>query len=141
MLNEAKTPCRSVLKTIRGLICTAWALLFLPNIAGAADTQLISVTPGKNTDVYFEINVSGKVYLAINAPAAGEPCANFWWIQWPFGNIKDLGRHCGIVAFDIPGFFDLAFSAKLRVGGAKQPLKIVAAANQQVAQTLKVTFP
>jgi hypothetical protein len=106
-----------------------------------ANTQTISVEPGKNTDVYFEINLAGKVFLVIYAPAGGEACADFWWIKWPLGNTQSLGRHCGSASFDIPGVFDLAISAKLRVGGARQPLKLVAAANEQVAHSATVNFP
>ena len=120
------------------------ALLFLipiPVYAGAPTTQIISVETGKNTDVYFEINISGSVSLAIHAPPGGEACADFWWIKWPFGNIEDLGRHCGSINFDIPGWSHLALSAKLRVGSAKQPLKIVAAATEQTALSTAVHFP
>jgi hypothetical protein len=109
--------------------------------ADSSKTEVITVQPGKNTDVYLEINLSGKVYLAIQAPVGGEACANFWWIKWPFGNIQDLGRHCGNAAFDIPGLSSFAFSAKLRVGGAKQLVKVVAGASEEVAHSATVHFP
>lgn len=116
-------------------------LMYASPVVLAADTQLIQVQPGQNTDVYFEINVSGKVYLAIHAPSGGEACASFWWIKWPFGATESLGWQCNSASFDVPGITSLALSAKLRVGGAKQPLKIVVAANQQVAHSATVTFP
>jgi hypothetical protein len=107
----------------------------------AADTQLISVNAGENRDVYFEINLSGKVSLAIYAPNGGEACADFWWIEWPLGNTESLGRQCTNATFDIPGLSKFAISAKLRVGGARQPLKVVAGANQEVAHSVTVGFP
>jgi hypothetical protein len=119
---------------------TAATLLAVSGPADAADSQTISVEPGKNTDAYLEVNVSGTLYVAIHS-AGGQPCANFWWIKWPFGNIENVGRKCGNASFKIPGIFDLAVIAKLRVGGAEQPLKVVVAANEQVAQSVSVKFP
>jgi hypothetical protein len=120
---------------------TACVLAAMSRPAGAADSQTISVQPGKNTDAYLEVNVSGTLYVSIRS-IAGFSCANFWWIKWPLGNIQDVGKQCGNTSFKIPGIFDgAAFAAKLRVGGAQQPLKVVVAANEQVAQTVSVTFP
>ena len=42
-------------------------------MAAAPEHQVITVDRGQNTDVYFEINVSGKVFLSIHAPPGGEP--------------------------------------------------------------------
>jgi hypothetical protein len=122
---------------VSALTCSC---LLVPSSAAGADFQVISVESGHNTDVYFEINVSGKVYLAIYAPPGGDACANFWWIKFPLGSIKDLGRHCGTVSLEIPGLAELTLSAKLRVGTAKQPLKIIAAANEKVARSVTVHF-
>jgi hypothetical protein len=76
-----------------------------------------------------------------NAPEGGEARANFWWIKWPFRRIEDVGRRCNSAALAIPGIGSSAFAAKLRVGGAKQPLKIVAAAAEEVAHSATVHFP
>src|SRR5437016_5988569 len=51
-------------------IVGAVTAFMLPTAGHAASAvQTIVVEPGRNTDVYFEINLSGKVYLVISAPA------------------------------------------------------------------------
>ena len=119
-----------------------FAALVLAVPARAAENyQIIDVPTGAPRDVYFEINLSGKVYLHLVAENGAEACAEFWWIKWPVGNIKSLGRHCGNAEFETPGLLDFAFSAKLRVGGANTHPKIVASDDVQVANTITVTFP
>lgn len=100
--------------------------------ASAADYQIIDVQPGETVDVYFEINLSGQLILRI-ATQAGPGCAELWWITWPLGSINSLGKKCGSVQLNIPGWFDLAMSAKLRAAGVDAPTKIVAASSEQVA--------
>ena len=91
-------------------------------LAHAADPQIENVSKGESKDLYFQINVSGTVYVKIAAKPGESACANFWWIKWPLGNIKALGRHCNFARFEIPGITDLALSSKLRVGGGENSL-------------------
>jgi hypothetical protein len=107
--------------------------------AQAADYQLISVEPGQNVDLYFEINLSGEVFLRIGS-RGGSGCADFWWINWPFGNLQSLGSHCGAARFKIPGLTSFAIASKLRAGGVTEPTKIVAAASEQVANSVPITW-
>jgi hypothetical protein len=116
-------------------------IIYAGQSARAAEYQVISVASGKNSDVYFEINLSGKVYLSIRSPPGTQPCGDFWWIKWPFGNIESLGHFCNSASFEIPGITSLAISAKLRVGGVSQPLKIVAGSTEQIAHSVSVSFP
>ena len=127
---------RAALGMVVGIVLVASTL------AGAAPNfQIIDVPAGSSQDVYFEINLKGTVYLHVVADDGGEACAEFWWIKWPLGNIQSLGRHCGSASFPIPGLFDFAISAKLRVGGAAKHLKIVASDQVSVANSVSVTFP
>jgi hypothetical protein len=132
-----------MLGTFRGLKGIAVALLFclVCATALARDYQIISVAAGDTADVYFEINLAGKVYLRIVAPPGSEPCANFWWIKWPFGNVEEVGRICGGTQIDVPGLTHFAISAKLRVRAGSNSLKVVAAANERVANSVSVPLP
>jgi hypothetical protein len=105
----------------------------------ATDFQIIDINPGQTVDVYFQINLSGQVALRI-ATQYGPGCAEFWWIKWPLGNIKSLGRKCGSARLTIPSWADLAFAGKLRATGVTQPTKIVAAANERVANSVTLQW-
>jgi hypothetical protein len=107
--------------------------------AAAADYQVIDILPGQTVDVYFEINLSGTVTLRI-ATKAGPGCAELWWIRWPLGDIKSLGKRCGSVRLALPGFSDFAIAGKLRATGVNVPTKIVAAANERVANTVPLNW-
>lgn len=123
-------------------VLLVWAAPWAATPARAAPNYvIIDVPAGSTQDVYFEINLKGKVHVRLVAEDGGEACAEFWWIKWPLGNIQSLGRHCGSAAFDIPGLFDFAVSAKLRVGGAARHLKIVGSDDVSVANSVTVTFP
>ncbi|MEY9402014.1 hypothetical protein ABIF66_001816 [Bradyrhizobium japonicum] len=101
----------------------------------AADYQIIDIQPGQTVDVYFEVNLKGTVSLRI-ATRTGLGCAELWWIKWPLGEIKSLGKKCGVARLEIPGFTDLAVAGKLRATGVSSPTKIVAAANERVANSI-----
>jgi hypothetical protein len=111
----------------------------MPTPVFAADYQIIDVAPGQKVDVTFEINLTGKVYVRILAQR-GSGCADFWWIVWPLGYVRQLGRHCGAAEFGYPGLRDLAFSSKLRAGGVSVPTKFIYAASSRVANSTTVTW-
>jgi hypothetical protein len=106
--------------------------------AYAADFQIVEVQPGQNVDVFFQINLSGRVFVKIET-LHGTGCADFWWILWPLGSLRQVGRQCGAADFEIPGLFDFSLSSKLRAGGVSETTKIAIAANAQVAHS--VTIP
>ncbi|MCS6291948.1 MAG: hypothetical protein H8J66_02655 [Nitrospira sp.] len=105
----------------------------------ANDTKIVDLNPGESVDAYFEVNLSGKLFIYIVAEPGGEACADFWWIKWPFGRNENTGRFCNEATLDIPGWTSLAISSKLRAGGAKNRVKIAVRANEEVAykQTIK----
>jgi hypothetical protein len=108
--------------------------------ATANDFSVVDVPAEATVDVYFEINLSGQVYLNIR-DREGPACANLWWIVWPLGTISDLGEKCGSVHLDIPGLSRFAISSKLRARGGSMPTKIGVAANERVANSITFTFP
>lgn len=108
--------------------------------AAPPEQQVSELKPGESIDVYFEINLSGKVFVYIVAESGGEACADFWWITWPFGRNEDMGRFCQEATFDIPGWTSVAISSKLRAGGAKNRLKIAVRANEEVANKITIKF-
>ena len=117
-----------------------WTLALAPfaSAARAADVQFVDVLPGQSVDVFIQINLSGKVYTRTET-RAGPGCAEFWWILWAFGTIRELGKRCGQSEFEIPGLFDYSISSKLRAGGVSALTKIAFSATAQVAKT--VTTP
>ena len=124
--------CCRYLPGLIGVICCAGAT--------AAPPQVFTLNPGSATDAYFEVNVSGTVFVAISAPVGQEPCADFWWIKWPLGNVESLGRKCNFVRFDTPGLGSFAISAKLRAGGAKSTVKLAISANEAAARSHTFQF-
>lgn len=103
--------------------------------AFATEFETYWVEPSSDVDAYWSINLSGRVFLT--ADIGGEPaCLEYWWITWPFGRVKNLGRYCGHVSFDIPGVSDLAVGGKLRVGGATGLTRLRGTASEAVAHRL-----
>ena len=111
-----------------------------PVSAQVNDLRIYTVQKGQSSDLYFEINLKGTVYVHVAAKPGESNCANFWWIKWPFGNIKSLGRHCGSAGFKIPGVFDFAASSKLRVGASDNEVKIAVSASESVANSVSFHF-
>jgi hypothetical protein len=105
----------------------------------AADYQVINIQPGQTVDIYFEVNLSGNVSLRI-ATKSGPGCAELWWIKWPLGNIKSLGKKCGATRLSIPGITDFAVAGKLRAGGVNVHTKIIAASSEQVANSITLQW-
>jgi hypothetical protein len=116
------------------------AILIASGPGAAKDYDIVSIKAGDTADVYFQINLSGTLYLDIRTKD-GAGCANLWWIKWPFGTIKDEGKRCGFVRLDIPGFFDLSFSSKLRGSAEGSDIKIGYSANEAVAHRITFDFP
>lgn len=121
----------------------AFSLLFGVSsvIPVQAESPLIfTLHPNETANTYFEVNLTGTVYLKIAAPPGQEPCADFWWIKWPLGNVEQLGRLCDTAQLEVPGLSRFAFAARLRAGGAKSVVKVGIAAQEAVAHSLKFEF-
>ena len=112
------------------------------NVSQAADPEIIELKPAESADAYFSVNISGKVFVKIGAKPGEEACADFWWIKWPVGSVHQLGRHCNSASFEIPGLFGWppSVSSKLRVGGAKDVVKLAVSATEQVANSFTFSF-
>ncbi|MCK1608158.1 MULTISPECIES: hypothetical protein [unclassified Bradyrhizobium] len=119
-------------RSILGLV----VLLMLPLTGSrASDVVTVWVEPSQSVDVYWEVNLSGKVYVA--ADIDGRPaCLEYWWIRWPTTSIKSLGRRCGATSFSVPGLADLAVGGKLRAGSAEAKTRIRGTASERVAHDL-----
>lgn len=124
----------------RGFVGATVAILITTGPAVARDYDIVSIKAGDTADVYFQVNLSGTLYLDIRTKE-GAGCAKLWWIKWPLGTIKDEGRHCGFIKLDIPGFFDFSLSSKLRASAEGSDIKIGYSANEAVAHTITFDFP
>jgi hypothetical protein len=113
------------------LIRVLIAASFFATPVRAEDVQVIDIQPGEQSDIFFQVNTTGQVYLKI-VSENGDPCADFWWIKWPFGTVEQLGRKCGNVVFDIPGVSSASVSSKLRAGGIGTHIKIGVFSNESV---------
>jgi hypothetical protein len=122
-----------MLRRARAIVCVVF--LLIASAAEAEDYQVIDVQPGQTVDVYFQINLEGSLALRI-LTKNGAGCAELWWIRWPLGNIRSLGRRCGAIRLTIPGFSDFSVAAKLRASGVSAPTKIIAASTERVANSI-----
>lgn len=117
----------------------AFIAAMISSSALAADYKTVWIDKGGSADIYWEINLAGKVYLA--ADHEGSPaCLDYWWIAWPFGNIKQLGRHCGRVEFSLPGLTSFSVAAKLRAGGADSRTRVIGTSSESVANSFPVKY-
>lgn len=113
------------------ILCAALAVL-TPIVAHAADYETILVDKGQSVDVYWEVNLAGRVYVA--ADINGQPaCLDYWWIVWPFTQVRSLGRQCGRAVFALPSLGDWAIGGKLRAGGADAPTRLRATSQESIA--------
>jgi len=105
----------------------------------SADIQIVDVPKGRAVDVYFEVNLKAKVFIRIGAAGGAEPCAEFWWVKWPFGSIESLGRRCNSASFEVPGLTNHSISAKLRAS-AVNDVKLMVTAKETVANSATFHF-
>jgi hypothetical protein len=130
--------------TKRGAICgmTAFGLIFVGQIAQAADDHLIvDVPPNETVNTYLYVNLGGHVYLKI-LEKGGPGCVDLWWILWPFGNIRELGRHCGDIDLELPGISSFSVAGRLRARGGPNPIKIGITDKVEIANKFpKIEFP
>lgn len=106
------------------------------SLGGAARAQppyqVIDLPAGAQTDLYFQVNVTGKLYVRLAARDGKTACANLWWVKWPFGTVEQLGRVCDRAAIDIPALADISLSSRLRAGGVDRDLKALLTASEAV---------
>ncbi|MFF0948269.1 hypothetical protein ACFYE9_11510 [Rhizobium leguminosarum] len=112
---------------------------FVYSPAAADEYQTIWIDKGQSVDIYWQVNLAGKVYLS--ADVAGQPaCLDYWWIIYPFTQIKKLGRHCGRASFLLPGLSDWGIGGKLRAGNAEGKTRILGTSQETVANSFPVNF-
>lgn len=137
---EVSTLGLSVRRLTALVVISSLALWQSSGVLAADALQRIDLNKGTTVDVYFEVNVDGKLYVRIAAKPGESNCADFWWIKWPFGNVESLGRHCDFASFSIPGIMNLAYSAKLRAGGTTNNVKLGVSATESVAHSSTFNF-
>lgn len=114
----------------RGAIVLA---LFSVSPALAQDYSTEMVDPGKSVLLYWNINLSGKVFVAADANG-NAACLDYWWVTIPFFTEVKLGRHCGRASFELPGLSKFAAGGKLYAGGAEQTTRIRGTSLERVAR-------
>jgi hypothetical protein len=107
--------------------------------AEAAQPNVIDAPAGQQVDVYTGVLTTGTVWVRIVAQV-GAPCANFWWIEWPFGRVEQLGRRCGVVRFDIPSKFKGSAASRLRAGAISSNLKLAVSSEETAVITIHLGF-
>lgn len=98
----------------------------------AQDYNTEWVEPGKSVLLYWNLNLSGKVFVAAdtNGNAA---CLDYWWKTIPLFITLKLGRHCGRASFDLPGLSNFAAGGGLYAGGADQKTRLRGTSQERVA--------
>jgi hypothetical protein len=79
----------------------------------SVSTKKINVRAGQAADLWFGINVTGKVHFAIRT-RDGNNKTQMWWIMEPLGTVKRLGTVADHGTLEIPGKMKGSISAKLR---------------------------
>lgn len=124
------TVCRQTM--VRAFVA-ALSAAALGQPAIAADYETFTVNAGESIDVYWSVNLSGWVYVQAVDEDGAAACLDYWWIVYPFTNIKQLGNHCGATKFELPGISDWAVGGKLRAGGATARTTVYGTADETVA--------
>jgi hypothetical protein len=56
--------------------------------------KTIEINIGETKEVYFYINLTGKLHYKISNES-GTNRLKFWWVKGPFGNVEGLGELIG----------------------------------------------
>lgn len=122
-----------------GRIIAVLAVTFMAGEGAARDYDVVSLKSGERKEVYFQINLSGNVYLDIrNKDGAG--CATLEWTSWWNMWRKEEQRQCGFATIKIPGVFDGAVWGTLWAT-AEGDIKIGYSADERVARSITFEFP
>jgi hypothetical protein len=103
------------MKNIRRLLCVTVVIAYcLVSSLGAQTTvKEIRIPAGQTVDLWFGVNVTGKVSYAIRTKD-GTNTIHMWWILEPTGRVKQLGKRSNDGSLKIPGLTAASVSAKLR---------------------------
>lgn len=85
-----------------------------PQLALSQQIQTIRIAKGETKDVWFGVNVAGKLHLAVRT-RDGRDRVNLWWITWGVGSTTPLDNWGPSGDLDIPiTWWKGILSAKLR---------------------------
>lgn len=88
--------------------------LLYAGVGCAQAPQKILVKAGQTVDLWYGVNVTGKVNLAIRS-RDGTNKIKLWWITWGIGSTQELGDQHSDGALPIPiSWWRGVVSAKLR---------------------------
>jgi len=104
--------------------------------ASGSNVKEVKIAGGQTVDLWFGVNVKGKVHYAIRT-RDGSNQLRAWWIMEPLGNVKQLGDLKNSGSINIPDKLDGSITAKLR-GKAAVDTVVYLGENIQVANS--VTF-
>jgi hypothetical protein len=96
----------------------------------------VKVAAGQTADLWFGVNVKGKIHYAIRTKH-GSNQMRMWWITEPLGAVKQLGMLKNSGSLDIPSKLNASIVAKLR-GKATEDTIVYIGENVQVDNS--VTF-
>jgi hypothetical protein len=107
----------------------------LPSLAQQAQT--IKIPKGQTVDIWFGVNVSGKLHLAVRT-RDGRNKINMWWLTWGVGSTTAIGDWGPNGDLDIPiTWWRGVVSAKLRGTAAEDTVVYV---SERVSVDKSVTF-
>jgi hypothetical protein len=77
--------------------------------------QEIKIPAGQTADLWFGVNVKGKIYYAIRS-RSGADRAKLWWIKWGVGSIEEIGERAGGGELTPPsGILDVSYKLRAEV--------------------------
>jgi hypothetical protein len=121
--------------------CLLLVLYVLGTVSGAQKPQVreIKIPAGKSSDLWFGINVTGKLNYSI-CTRDGSNKLRMWWIMEPLGTVKQLGSLANTGTLKIPSALDASISAKLRASATSDTV-IYIGENVSIANSVTFHWP
>lgn len=97
-------------------------------IISSADGDQVRINPNETKDLYFFINLSGRLYYKVQNKS-GTNKVKAWWVKGPFGSVEGVGNLVG--SGNIP--FKGLLWGKLKVSDADSETVIYVTEEAKVA--------
>lgn len=108
-------------------------MLFSPCTSTAADDAAVTeLKRGEETLVYWQINLTGLLWLSIRGPT-GLDCVHLHWRTYPLFLKKSIGKTCGNVRLEVPGLSSGAVAASLYARSDVDDVTIIGSSSETVA--------
>lgn len=102
------------------------------------DATIVHVPAGETKLIYWEVNLSGVVWISIRRESS-LGCAELFWRTYPFFGRTPLGERCGSFQLSVPSLSSGALAAALYARANDDGATVVGGSNESVV--VKVPYP